>query len=115
VNPLASILSFSRGSWSFVSAAAEGGDDGTLLWVAIIGAVPLTISAVAALVAARRAGQINRAVNHQPPTEPRLLDIIKGMDEKQDLMAEKLDRHLGWHAGHDARARSGSDYLDEGV
>jgi hypothetical protein len=111
VNPLASILSF--------SAAESGAPAETPVTVfvvlGVVGSIGGILAGVASIISARRAGQINDAVNHRSPDEPRLLDIVKGMDEKQDLMAEKLDRHLGWHAGHDARARSGSDYLDEGV
>lgn len=81
---------------------------GDIFWAAIATAtatgVPATLGAVAAIKAsrhskeaARHACEVNEAVNHRHPEEPRLLDYVRDTHTRVVRTEGRLNDHIDWH------------------
>jgi hypothetical protein len=70
----------------------------------IVAAIMSLAPLIASIVAARRSGRAeqhaaaaNHAVNGVSPGEPRILDLVRNIDNRTERTEGKIDRHLEWH------------------
>lgn len=93
----------------------------TEVLVALIGAIPPTIFAVAAW---RRAGklakpldQVNAAVNHRTGSQKKLIEVVDDVAQSMAIISEAVHRveedlqlHRAWHKRNDEEIETSEDF-----